>query len=56
MSRKCYQKLDNDLSCFYQTILTASDFYNVFLRYDSQAMATSLITRIRGIRHTQLAN
>jgi hypothetical protein len=47
MSQKCYQDLDNDRSCFYQTILTASAFYTVFLRYDRQAMATSLITRIR---------
>ena len=47
MSRKCYQKLDNDRSYFYPTILTASAFYNLFLRYDTQAMATRLITRIR---------
>jgi hypothetical protein len=56
MSQKCYLNFDNDRSCFYPTILTASAFYNVFLRYDRQAMATSLITRLRGIRHTQLAN
>jgi hypothetical protein len=56
MSQKCYQNLDNERFWFYPTILTASAFYNVFLRYDRQVMATSLITRLRGIRHTELAN